>query len=307
MNRFLMNRFCLPVVATGVFLSCAGCAQRASDAETMQTAQAAPSAPKVETHAGLNSTLWVQTAVEARVSSLQAYKLASLQLDAALKNKSWTASTEQAARPVKEWHRLPPAILLDIDETVLDNSPLQARLVKKGMDYDSMEFGQWVYEAQAKAIPGSVAFVNAARKKGIKIFYISNRARNEEAATQKNMQRVGLLKTISDDQVLSRFEKVSWQSDKTSRRRFIADKYRVLMLVGDDFNDFVTGAKTSLEEREKLMLRHQKMWGEKWIVIPNPLYGSWEGSVLDFNYERTPDEQLKEKYSELDTLEIPEP
>ena len=302
-----MNRFLLPVVATGALLSCAGCANRVSDAETMQVAEAAPTKPKVETHAGLNSTLWVQTAVEAHVSSLQPFKLATLQLDAALKNKSWTAAVEQAARPAKEWQKLPPAILLDIDETVLDNSPLQARLIKKGLDYDSMEFGQWAYEARAKAIPGSVAFLKIARSKGIKIFFISNRARNEEAATQKNLQRVGLLQTIGDDQVLSRFEKVSWQSDKASRRRYLSEKYRVLMLVGDDFNDFVTGTKSSLEERQKIMLRHQKMWGEKWIVIPNPLYGSWEGSVLDFNYERTPDEQLKEKYSELETSESPKP
>lgn len=300
-----MNRILSLVAATGVLWSCAGCAQKSSDA---QTAEAAPqAAAKVPTHAGLNSTLWVQTAVEAHVASMQSYKLATLQLDAALKNKSWTAATEQAARPAKEWQNLPPAILLDIDETVLDNSPLQARLVKKGLDYDSMEFGQWAYEAKAKAIPGAVAFLKVARSKGIKIFFISNRSRSEEAATQKNLHAVGLLPAMGDDQVLSRFEKVSWQSDKASRRRYLSEKYRVLMLVGDDFNDFVTGTKTSVEERQKLMTRYQKMWGEKWIVIPNPLYGSWEGAVLDFDYERTPDEQLKEKYSELDTREIPKP
>ncbi len=77
------------------------------------------------------------------------------------------------------------------------------------------------------------------------------------------------------------------------------------MLVGDDFNDFVTGAKTSTAARQKLMTQHQKMWGEKWIVIPNPLYGSWEGAVLDFDYERSDDEKLKRKYSALDARQIP--
>jgi acid phosphatase len=235
---------------------------------------------------------------------LQAYQLATLQLDAALKDKAWTASIEQAAEPVTTWQNLPPAIVLDIDETVLDNSPLQARLVQKGIDFDGVEWAQWVHEASAKPVPGAVEFVRYARSKNIRVIYLSNRSRSQEPPTQRNLVHVGLLPhNKNDDAVLSRFEKLSWRDDKSSRRRYIAEKHRIIMLVGDDFNDFVTGAKSSLEQRARLMKQHEKMWGKKWIVIPNPLYGSWEGSVLSFKYDHTDGQKLHRKFEALETME----
>lgn len=300
----ILNRVVCPVALAGVLLSCAGCAPRSE--ETAAVAQDAEPAPKVPTHAGLNSTLWVQTSVEARASALQAYQLAALQLDAALKNKTWTASLEQAAQPAGQWQKLPPAIVLDVDETVLDNSPMQARLVRKGKEFDGVDWAEWVHEAQAEPIPGAVAFIKYARSKNVRVIYLSNRSRSQEPPTQRNLQKVGLLPdTKNDDAVLSRFEKLSWRDDKASRRRYVGEKYRILLLVGDDFNDFVSGAKSRLPQRDKLMAQHQKMWGKKWIMLPNPLYGSWEGAVLKYDYERTADEQLNEKYSALDTDEIP--
>lgn len=260
---------------------------------------------QIQGHPGLNATLWYQTSVEARVSTLQAFQLATAQLEPALKDKRWTASIEQAQMPPTAWRNLPPAIVLDIDETVLDNSPLQARLVKKGLDFDGLEWAEWVHEAQARPVEGAVEFVRQARARKVQVIYLSNRSRSQEPPTQRNLQKVGLLPQPSDDAVLSRFEKRTWRDDKSSRRRYVAQKYRILLLIGDDFNDFVSGAKSRLPERRKLMQKHLGMWGKKWIVVPNPLYGSWEGSVLKFNYEQNSAQKLAVKHDALQSREVP--
>ena len=184
---------------------------------------------------GLNATTWVQTAAEARIAALQAYALATRQLDVALKDKSWSAAVEQ--RP--NYAQLPPAIILDLDETVLDNSPYQARLVRDDSTYTGPSWEAWVLQAEAKAIAGAPAFLKYAAKRGVQIFYVSNRGAREEAATRQNLKRLGLPLQTNGDHVLMNGEQPTWTSDKTSRRAFVAASHRVLLLVGDDLNDFV--------------------------------------------------------------------
>src|SRR6187401_1865157 len=87
----------------------AGCASHAPASQTPARPRSSTSAA----HENLNAVLWVQTALEYEASALQAYRLAALQLDAALADPSWTAATEQKGDASK----LPPAVILDIDET----------------------------------------------------------------------------------------------------------------------------------------------------------------------------------------------
>jgi 5'-nucleotidase (lipoprotein e(P4) family) len=228
-------------------------------------------------HENLNAVLWVQTAVEYEASALQAYQAARLQLDAALKDSRWTAALEQTADP----SALPPAIILDIDETVLDNSYYQARLIRDGGVFAADTWDRWCAEALATAIPGAREFTQYAAERGVTVFYVTNRTANVEEATRRNLTAQGFPLQAATDTVLTRGERPEWQaSPKGARRAFIANAYRVLLLVGDDLGDFVVDAAGTPEERRARTAPQQGWWGQRWIMLPNPTYGSWERAVV---------------------------
>ena len=152
----------------------------------------------------LQATLWVQNAVEYDALSLMAYQTASTKLEAALADKEWTASLEQVNMNVSS---LPPAIVLDIDETVLDNSPFQARMIAQNSEYNAVEWEKWVLEGNADAIAGAVDFTNEAAKKGITIIYLSNRDANTEGITRQNLRDHGFPISQETDVVLLKGEK----------------------------------------------------------------------------------------------------
>jgi len=224
-------------------------------------------------------TLWVQTSVEHAALCRQAFAAAASHLDEALADPSWSAALEQ--HPHAE--NLPPAIIVDVDETVLDNSPFQAALLKSGRVFDPAMFNGWVESAQAKPLPGAVEFLQAAAKRGVRIFYITNRKASQEAATRDNLARVGFPMEQGVDTLLMRRERPEWIWDKRSRREVVTRRYRVLMLIGDDFNDFIGDSRTSLEKRREMSAAHREWWGQRWIILPNPGYGSWLGAL--YNYE----------------------
>ncbi len=249
---------------------------------------------------GLNATAWVQSSTEARIASRQAYRLAARQLDVALKDKSWSAAVEQGAN----YAQLPAAIILDIDETVLDNSPYQARLVRDNAVYTGASWESWVGQAAAPAVSGAVPFLRVAAARGVRIFYVSNRGMAEEAATRENLKRIGAPVDWRYDAVLMNGERPDWTSDKTSRRAFVARTHRVLLLVGDDMNDFVPAKPLTLKQRDALLEKYDSYWGERWVLLSNPLYGSWEGALFDYRTNLSRTEMLKRKY---DALEFDEP
>jgi len=229
---------------------------------------------------GLQGTLWVQTSVEHAALCRQAFAAAASHLDAALADPQWSAALEQG--PHSE--RLPPAIIVDVDETILDNSPFQGALLKEGKVFDPALFNLWVEEARARALPGAVEFLNRAHRRGVTIFYITNRNADEEAATRDNLARSGFPLEDGVDTLLMRKEHSGWGWDKGSRRALVARAHRVLMLIGDDFNDFISNSRTSLAQRRQMSALHQHWWGERWIIMPNPGYGSWLGAIYDYEW-----------------------
>lgn len=228
-------------------------------------------------HENLNAVLWMETAMEYEASAAQAYRLAALQLEAALKDPSWTAAIEQTADASK----LPPAVVLDIDETVLDNSVFQARQVRDHSPYSAERWGQWVREARAPAVPGALEFTQYAASKGVTVFYISNRMADLEAPTRANLSALKFPLSEKPDTLLSRGERPEWQpSAKGPRRAHVARDYRILLLIGDDLGDFVVNADGTPEERRTRTAPNSEWWGRRWIVLPNPTYGSWERAVI---------------------------
>jgi 5'-nucleotidase (lipoprotein e(P4) family) len=225
-----------------------------------------------DAHEGLNGVLWTQTSGEFWAMASGTYNSAQIMLDRAISEKSWSAALEQTAG----YENLSPAVILDLDETVLDNSPAQAQIVLERTTYQQELWVAWVGKIAAAAIPGAQSFIAFAEKKGVKVFFITNRAAAEQDDTLENLAALGI--AASDQTVLCPGEN-GWTSDKTARRAEVARSYRVLLLVGDDMNDFVATATLSPPERVALAKKHSDRWGRNWILLPNPLYGSWERAL----------------------------
>lgn len=238
----------------------------------------------------LQATLWVQNSVEFDALTTMAYQTADFKLDEALADKNWTASVEQKSMDVS---KLPPAVILDIDETVLDNSPFQARMIAQNSEYNSEAWEKWVLEANADAVDGAIYFTNKAAEKGITVIYLSNREANTEEATRQNLIDLGFPISTETDVVLLKGEKDNWTSSKIERRKMVADSYRILMLFGDDFNDFLPAKNMTQDNRDDLLELHKANIGEKWFVLPNPIYGSWNDAMFNFNRSLSEDEKHK--------------
>lgn len=228
-------------------------------------------------HENLNAVLWMQRALEYEATATQAYRLARQQLDLALQQPAWTAAIEQGG----ETAALKPAVILDIDETVLDNSYYQARLVRDGTTFSDETWDRWCAEARARAIPGAREFTQYAASRGVTVFYITNRRAGVEDATRKNLVAEGFPIDAGADTVLTRGERPEWEaSAKGPRRAHVAREFRVLLLVGDDLGDFVANASGPPETRRAAAAPHAEWWGVRWIMLPNPTYGSWERALV---------------------------
>ncbi|QHI68981.1 5'-nucleotidase, lipoprotein e(P4) family [Tichowtungia aerotolerans] len=252
-------------------------------------------AENVRTEESLNGVLWMQTSAEYRVSTVQAFRTASVRVQQALRDRSITAALEQPA----DYQDLPPAVIVDVDETVLDNSPFQARLIEAGQEFSPALWQNWVQEAQAKAVPGAKDFIEFLKGQGIALFYVTNRELKEP--TLKNIRAV-LDPDTEADHVLCKYEQPEWGSDKTPRRALIAETHRVILLIGDDYNDFTALGKTDAVERALLAEKYQANWGTRWIMISNPLYGNWERALYNYNYRLPRQEKTAQKRRQLQTI-----
>ena len=241
----------------------------------------------------LNGVLWAQSAVEHDAAYEQAYRQARIMLDRARKDKSWTAAIEQSPG----YEKLPPAVILDIDETILDNSPEEAEKVFRGDRADLWE--SWVRLEHAAALPGALEFTRYAAAKGVEVFYVTNRDAVSKPATMRTLDRLGFPLKRAAGSIYCRGERPEWDADKGSRRAAIAQKYRILLLVGDDLGDFLSGVRVSPEERRKLAASYSSRWGERWIVLPNPMYGSWESALYGNDRSLSTAQQVHRKLEQL--------
>jgi len=251
----------------------------------------------------LHATLWMQISPEYRANVLQVYRLAGERIATP---SIGSAATEQSGVAPEVLAKLPTAVVLDLDETVLDNTVYQARLLRDHVAYDATSWGKWVGAGAADALPGAREFIARARALGHTVFYISNRDCTAppptavdpcpaKAATMKNLVALGIDSKADPAHLLLRGEKPEWnQSNKTSRRAFIGASYRIVALVGDDIGDFIDPVVFAAD-RERLEPR----FGTHWFVLPNPIYGSWTKTF----------DTVDQKYSALHTddliLELP--
>lgn len=224
----------------------------------------------------------------------QTYQGARIQLDKALADPAWSASLEQSGN----FSDLPPAVVLNIDETALDNSKVEACLVEKDIGFDAELWFKWVQAQNAEPLPGVHEFLAYAQSKNVKIFYISNRVQKEEADTLANLIKAGLPVEADGSNLMTGGEKPEWSSDKTTRRQFLTQTHRILLQIGSGLNDFIAGSFSSTAVRNSLVTQYKNGWGNKWFILPNSMYGSWErGLYPSSNLSR--EQMLEAKFNSL--------
>ena len=248
-------------------------------------------------HDLLNAVLWMQRSVEYKAHALGAFALARIRLEQALADPSWTAAPREQTGA---YQALPPAVILDADETILDNSGYQAWNVLKDTTFDPKTWTAYVNTVTSVAIPGAVEFAQYADAKGVKVFYITNRTIEEEPATRKNLEKLGFPMGGNVDTVLTARKQPDWGSAKGTRRAFLAKTYRILLNLGDNFGDFVDEYRGSETERLKVLEDNRDRWGREWIMLANPSYGSFESAPYGHDFKKSEAEKRKAKRGVLD-------
>lgn len=259
---------------------------------TVSTAQ--QSAPTtVNNDYQIGATLFMQKAAEYRALCFQAFYWGKRTLDDDVKLSKKLPKAER---------KKPRAVVVDIDETVLDNSPAQAYGIKNKLPFNLKDWYAWGEMRKAKAIPGAVDFANYARQKGVRIFYVSNRDDVQQQATMDNLKSAGF-PDISAENVLLRQRDANgrYVSTKEPRRLAIAEKYRIVILMGDNLNDHADFFESkSVAGRFAEVEKARDLWGNKFIVLPNAMYGEWESAIYrDDKTGATPEEKR------LNALELP--
>lgn len=228
----------------------------------------------------VNGTLWQQQSGEYKALCYQAFNLARLRLQEIL-------MTNRDSMPL--------AVITDVDETVLDNSPSAAKDILNGKTYNEADWKVWVDLAKANAMPGAVEFFNYAAQHGVQCFYITNRKEEQKEATMRNLQQQGFPQVDA----MHMMAKQGSVSDKEPRRQEVAKKYNVVLLLGDNLNDFDDlFFEKPAAERNANVDKAQAFFGSKYIVLPNATYGDWEGALW-YGQKLTAEEKDKVKWASL--------
>lgn len=237
-----MTRFPLLLLSALV----AGCGATPSPAATAP----APQAPLPD------DVTWVRGSAEYRAIALQVYRTATA-----------VVLADAVGRRPGTW-----AVILDADETVLDNSEHERRIATAGVRFSDSSWVPWVRERRAPAVPGAVAFIGAVQGAGGVIAIVTNRADSLCGDTRTNLEAVGVRATV----VLC---KPAGPSDKNPRFAAIADgsaaaspgPLQVVAWVGDNIQDFPGRSQSDRDDDAALA-----PFGVRWFILPNPMYGSWQ-------------------------------
>lgn len=245
----------LPALIFLAGLLAAGCRTQS----TLPSTALPASAPALLARQNVDATIYQHMSAEAYRLYQQGYELAKVRLDANL------------ARP----HALPPAVIVDVDETVLDNSPYQVTNAAMGRSFSPDTWKAWTTKGIAKALPGAVEFLNYAASKGCDVFYITNREPDEKAATISNLHNEGFPMADSVHVV-----PMEGTSDKTARRAAVARTHYIALLAGDQLTDFDESLKNRSVDNGKPLVRAQRDTLERYfIMLPNPMYGVWLDAI----------------------------
>lgn len=226
----------------------------------------------------LYSTLWMQTAAEYRACAYQAYNYATLLLKQDMQKK----------------YDKPRAIIVDVDETVIDNSVYEAWQIKDNIKYPE-KFDEWINSAEGRAIPGAKEFLNFAADSGYTIFYVSNRKLRHLAGTRENLEKLGYPFADLDHMLFK-----DKDSSKQPRRDKVMEEYELVLLMGDNLIDFSEKfAGTTVEDRFEAVDKMREEFGNKFVILPNPMHGKWMKVLQNHRYDLDENETRKILYDHL--------
>ncbi|HEX5789224.1 MAG TPA: HAD family acid phosphatase [Woeseiaceae bacterium] len=234
------------------------------------------------------SLYWVKHGAEYRALTRQIYGDATQDLPAFLADKGFSALPEQ-----ENAADLPPAVILDVDETVVSNVDFQ---ISYERPFENWKLDEFSRTTKAVAVEGVQGFVDAARGLGVEIFFVTNRPCEprdggddpcpQRRTTIEDLAEIGI-ETDADHVLLS--EERGWTREKLTRRLHVAESHRVLMLIGDDYGDFIPCVRATavapcteaatVESRAAALDEYAEYWGHGWYILPNPMHGSWTSVI----------------------------
>lgn len=271
----------IKMVALGLMLTFVGYTAGTWSSGTSAQAPQAAAAPN---HDYLfNAVLFMQTAAEYRALTYQAFNVARQSLDRDLRRRTRD--------------RRKRAVVVDIDETVLDNSPYQGWQILNNQDFVLDTWYQWTGRAEAKPIPGAVDFLRYASSRGVRVFYVSNRDKEHELeSTLKNLRALNF-PDVSEQTVLLKDTK---ESTKQPRRDLISKRQRIVLLVGDNLSDLAKDFEVrEIPDRFQAVNNSRARFGADFIVIPNNMYGSWENALFPANTRLTAEDRARIRREKL--------
>ena len=202
-----------------------------------------------------HSMYWQKNAAEYHALCIQAYNLAKMKVDQALVTTS----------------EKPLAIIADIDETVLSNRPYNEMLIEKNSSFTQETWAAWVRKKTAVPIPGALEFYNYADSLGVEIIYLSNRRVENYAPTKANLISAGF--PFDDNTIMLLRDE---DGNKATRRKQLSN-FNIVLLLGDNLADFdARFYKQPNDVRIDRLNNTRALFGQKFILIPNLIYGSWE-------------------------------
>lgn len=206
------------------------------------------------------STIWFQHSPEMEALYYQGYNIASERLRSVV-------SSEKGDKPL--------AVIVDIDETVLDNSPFQAEEILSDRGFSAEFWKEWTALARAEALPGALEFSRLCKELGVTLFYLSNRHQTELQHTMQNLDSLGFAFVKPENFLLK-----TTTSNKEARRKRIEADYRVVLLIGDNLGDFAEIFEDrSIEWGKNHVEQFREQFGRRFIILPNPMYGKWTRNI----------------------------
>jgi len=205
----------------------------------------------------VDATIWYNTSAENFYIYHQTFAFAKTQLLERLKANKTGA---------------PNSIIIDIDETVLDNSPFMYELITRGEAFSEISWDKWVQQASAKLLPGVQDFLMFCEQNGVQVFYISNRSEEQLDFTMQNLVKYNL-PNVNPENVLLKKD----MSDKTERRRLVQQQTNVVLYIGDNLRDFDEMFRDRSDKFGKVIVERQlQEMLPQFILLPNPMYGQWQ-------------------------------
>ncbi|MGM0612723.1 MAG: 5'-nucleotidase, lipoprotein e(P4) family [Bacteroidota bacterium] len=255
-----------------------GCTQEKSQSEDNKSVSESKT-EEVPCHPLTYAAMYQQVSAEKYALEYQAYSLAKLALEQNLANDSIDQER---------------AVILDIDETVLDNSPYESMLVLQDTTYP-YKWKEWLQKADARLLAGVKDFLEYTVNNGVEIFYLTNRKEKYRDVTLANLKKHQIPQANNKHLIMR-----TKTSSKKERRSKIKEDYHISLLIGDNLNDFseIFEEKSNATKKD-LIDKHNELFGTRFIVLPNATYGDWEGAVYDYNYGLSEKEKHQKRLERL--------